>query len=370
MSNELSYEPLNDGEDWDSILYGVDTPDKDAEPDPGMVATVVEVAPLEILFEYSKRLVPGILIDDRGLQLPENIAFSDAENLNELLTSMNASLPLLLGDLLNQAERKFREEFTQLLSDDIGRSEGTIRNWRWIANSIPWDIRPNPKHFGISKLYHVAGLRDVSLMQYIIDQGAAERTKTELVREVTDLLKMYEDAGEEAQWSVTAQRHALSISELTERVREDLTIRGYFETKDDGDEDDEPATEPAKASKTANETAADLVAKLLELAAETGQDLPKNRIALFASMVNIAKALAFDDDADHVQAAFAGMGMIAEHTLRLRLAQIEAGTEDVGCICEVGDMFDIVQFVDCPIHGDPDSEDAENEFNGNDSDIV
>lgn len=369
MTKEISYEPFDDsdfGELFGDTGSGSDFgPWQEAEPI-NKTAVEVTIDPLTILFEYSKNLVPGIVIDDRGLELPDGVTFDQAANLNELFYSLNSSVPLLWGDLLNQAERAFREEFTQLLADEIGRKEGTIRNWRWVANAVPWDIRPDPKKFQFSKLYHVAGLRDVSLMKYIVDIGEFERPRTEEVRELTDLLKMYEDAGEEAHWSEVAQRHAFTFAEFTEAVREDLIIRGFLKTED---AEEEVPEEKVKAEKTADETAEDLVNKLLGLAGKTGQAEPQNRIGLFASLVKLAKALAFSDDPEFVNMVFAGMDSVADHLRLLRLAQIDAGSEEVGCICEIGEMFDIVQFTDCPIHGDP-AEVSEDRFHGNESDLV
>lgn len=343
-----------------SILDGTE----DVEGQDGGPEEVV-IHPFTIITEYARNLVPGIDVDDRGLDLPGGVTIEQVMNLAELFESAHASIPLLWGDLINQAERDFRTEWTQVLSDRLGRAEGTVRNWRFITANIPRDIRPDPRVVRISKLYHIAGLFTLSAKRFFVELAAAEGLDTNQVKEVCDLVKTYpEEEREDWEdfWVTHATKTGPDFQELCQQLRADLIARGYIEDPYAEDQEDTDATQ--KAQKTGEETAEDLVSKLLELAAEAGLNVPQNVLALFASGINLAKVIAFSQKAEAVQDAFTTMGLVMDHLVQLRLAQIEQGRPDVGCICDLDDMNGLTQWADCPVHGhsseiEPEEEDGE-----------
>lgn len=354
--NELTYEDI-DTELSDIFGQNVDLAVKE-EPEPQ--ETVMH--PAEIIMAYVREMVPGIDIDDRGLALPDDVEFQAVQNLAVLFESTHASIPLWWGDLINEAEKRFRQEWTQILSDRIGKAEGTVRNWRFTAAGIPRDIRPDPTVVRISKLYHAASLATTSGKVMVLTLAERESVDTKGIQYLCDLLKTYpEDEREDQEdlWVGVWNRHDLDYGELCVEIRADLIQAGHLEDDTGADEDEGEDQDPQKSGQ---DTAEDLVAKLMDLAEEAGQNVPQNVLALFASSIGLAKVAAFSQDPDAVQASFSTMGMVMDHLVRLRLAQLESGHTDVGCNCTIDDMGGLAQLTDCPVHGwdeEPEDEDGE-----------
>lgn len=356
MSDYLKYEDL-DEELGD--IFGEEAVTTMVEEEPG---TVIHVHALEIIFQYAQALCPGLEINDRGLRIPEAADFSQVENLAELFEQMSASTPLMWADTINQAEVHFRPDFTQLLSTRVGKAEGTIRNWRFVANQIPWEMRPDPRTVQMSKLYMIASLSTIAGKNMVIKLAEREAADTESVKAITTALKTYpEEEGERSEaeewWAAHWDRHNdLTMAEMTTSIREDLHERGHL---GEAEEEEKLDLEAEPKDTSGQSTAEDLVDKLLELAEEAGQNVPQNTLALFASMINASKVMIFTNDPEAASHAFQGLGMIAQHSLQLRLAQIEAGTTEVGCTCEISDMGAIDALQDCPIHGWSEEDDTE-----------
>lgn len=354
MSEELRYEDIEEGLEellGEPTVATLDLPEG---------AEVVYVHPFEIGMEFIRNLVPGIVVTDRSLELPEDATMDDVQNVAEFFESAHASIPLLWGDLINEAEKRFRTNATQILSDRIGKAEGTIRNWRYVCSSIPKEIRPDPRIVRISKLYHIAGLMTIDAKRFSIELAESEGLETSQVGELCDLFKTYPDDVQESRedfWVDYASGAGLDFQELLFAIRGDLIDRGYLDDPDAGEDYGDGAVE--QNNRTGAQTAEDLVDKLLELAAEAEENTPQNVLALFASTIRLAKGIAFSSSADVAEASYTTLGTIAGHLLDLRLAQIEAGATDVGCNCTISDIGELTQLSDCPVHGEHKAEGEE-----------
>lgn len=302
------------------------------------------IHPFKVTSEVLKMIVPGLDVNDRGLILPERITFEQAQSLADFFESNMASTPLLWGDLLNQAEGRWRAEWSQLVSDRLGRSEGTLRNWRYICSQIPRDMRPDPTLVRVSKLYHIAGLKSMALKSVIIKMAEVERLDTSEVKGICDLFKLWpEDGREETEDYYAKQIGGTAFNDAVLLVTGDLEIAGYIEQP----------PEPLTLDQLCDEGVEAQIARLIELAESDGHGTPQNRFALLASMVRLAKNIALSDDAQEVRYSYQMLEKIAGHLAEIRLVQIEMGdpTGDVGCICTVDDYDQLVQMSNCPIHG-------------------
>lgn len=75
-----------------------------------------------------------------SLNLPENLSINDYVEAGSKIHSLHKSTPWLLADLLKFGERRYNDQFSQVV-DDWGYRPETLRNALYVANKWPKERR-------------------------------------------------------------------------------------------------------------------------------------------------------------------------------------------------------------------------------------
>lgn len=184
------------------------------------------------LVEAAKAIDPGVQITDRYLVIPKGLEWEKVEALADMLVHGLSAMPLLYGDLLNQVEAEHQDEWTQLLSESLGRNERTVTNWRYVARNIPKEIRPDLRDISKGALYAIAKLRSTRVKEIMISAVIDWGMVIEDTREASDLLLRLPSPAAEATIAEAAYDEAVDSVSFLEILR-----RVAGETDPDVDED-------------------------------------------------------------------------------------------------------------------------------------
>ena len=96
---------------------------------------------------------PDIVTDiveyaDGRLGLAIEPTWDEAVVQTEVLVKMGKNIAWWMGDWLNYMESVFGEEWAQLIPD-VGREEGTLMNYKWVARAVHPDVREKRLPFSI-----------------------------------------------------------------------------------------------------------------------------------------------------------------------------------------------------------------------------
>ena len=76
-----------------------------------------------------------------GLEVSGKPTLAECEAFGRKLPGLERSAPFVAGDFINYVEREYGEEASQIIDASEGWSESTARNYAWVCDKVPIEVR-------------------------------------------------------------------------------------------------------------------------------------------------------------------------------------------------------------------------------------
>jgi site-specific DNA-methyltransferase (adenine-specific) len=133
------------------------------------------------------QLAPYFKLTSTGLQITGEPTYDEWAAVGETLKFLESSIQFALGDWLRYGERKWGEKYAQV-SEETGRSEGTLRNYVSVANSVDLSLRNDKLTFDhhrfVAPLRLQDGAPDVEKQRHYLDLAAKQELPASKLRDV------------------------------------------------------------------------------------------------------------------------------------------------------------------------------------------
>lgn len=80
-------------------------------------------------------------VTDRGLEVVDNPDFEHCESLWETLMTFHKTIQMAMGDAAKYFRQRFGARADQILSERTGWTLETQRNYEWVAEKVPKEVR-------------------------------------------------------------------------------------------------------------------------------------------------------------------------------------------------------------------------------------
>ena len=113
------------------------------------------------------KVLPGHI----GLEIAEDTPMEESFRILDWTTQMSDHVGFMIGDVLNFGLHKWGEKYTQALNQ-TGRAKSTLKNYAWVARTIP----PSKRVAALSFTHHreIAGLREETKIGEVLKQAGEQ----------------------------------------------------------------------------------------------------------------------------------------------------------------------------------------------------
>lgn len=133
------------------------------------------------------QLSPEFKLTTKGLEISGDPSYEQWEAVGETLKFLESSIQFALGDWLRYGERRWGEKYAQA-AEETGYSEGTLRLYTHVANSVNPLVRTNnltfTHHQLVAPLRLPDGAPDVEKQRYYLELAEKKELPVAKLREV------------------------------------------------------------------------------------------------------------------------------------------------------------------------------------------
>lgn len=139
------------------------------------------------------------------------------ERAGAVLCAADRGVQFAIGDWLNEAERRFGEQYAQLISPEDGWSETTIRVYRWLARRIAPDDRRMDR---LTMRHHmlVAAMEPAEQRRWLTVAAADDEEQPWSVRRLAQAIMAQGTGATTAWWVLVEARSAADQAALLDRM--------------------------------------------------------------------------------------------------------------------------------------------------------
>ena len=159
-----------------------------------------------------------------GLELNENLTFEEWESIGLQLQLMHGSVGFWIGDWLNFGERKWGEKYAQAI-EETGLDYGTLRDFKWVSNTLPLSCRQDNLSF---TAHHEIASAPENIRQELIERATKNNLSSKEVRLLVKETKAIRQDNQDISISAYGDNIFFNSSSIIEERWDDHIIVTHF----------------------------------------------------------------------------------------------------------------------------------------------